>query len=119
MNPADLFITLLHASTVAHCLHLQTKSYAQHMALGSLYEGIPSLVDGLIEAWQGKNKVIEEYPTKSINVQLKDPVAFCEWMVQYIATNRKAIGSDSELQNIMDEIVELFDSTLYKLKNLS
>ena len=40
-------------------------------------------------------------------------------MRRYIDDNRAGMVPDSELQNILDEIVALMDSTLYKLQFLS
>jgi hypothetical protein len=39
-------------------------------------------------------------------------------MQDYVATKRKKLPQDSELQNIVDEIADLINSTVYKLKYL-
>jgi len=114
----DFFITLLHASTQAHILHLKTKSYAAHKALGGFYEGLPELADGLIEAYQGRHGVVESYPTYSVTPP-DDAVTFVESFRAFIDECRELVGKESELQNIVDEIAALADSTLYKLKHLS
>jgi len=50
MDPVVQFTSTLFASrTQAHIFHLQTTSYAQHIALGEYYGGIVDLVDGLTE----------------------------------------------------------------------
>jgi hypothetical protein len=38
-----------------------------------------------------------------------------ESLKDYVEKNRKAMPKESELQNIIDEIAALIDSTLYKL----
>jgi hypothetical protein len=120
MNPAEFFITLLHAATVAHVLHLQTRSYAQHKALDSFYKELPDLVDNVIEAYQGKNnKIVTDYPAKSVSPQSKNPLEFLQWLSTYVEKNRESVGKDSELQNMVDEIAGLIDSTLYKLRFLA
>lgn len=43
---------------VAHREHLRTQSYAQHMALGSFYEGIIDRADAIAEAYQGRHEII-------------------------------------------------------------
>ena len=50
-NPkaAEFMMVLLHAATIAHIIHLQTNSFAQHMALDELYQALPDLADELIE----------------------------------------------------------------------
>ena len=37
----------------------------------------------------------------------------------YVRSNRSTVASDSELQNLIDEIQQLIDSTLYKLRFLA
>jgi hypothetical protein len=38
---------------------------------------------------------------------------------KYVEYERKKLPQDSELQNIIDEIAQLIDSTIYKLKFLA
>ena len=116
---SNLFMTLLHSATSGHILHLQTRSFAQHMALDGFYKEMPDLVDDLIEAWQGKNgKIVDSYPS-GYEAPKVTPLEFMESLSKYFQENRKYIGGDTELQNISDEIQGLFDSTLYKLRFLS
>ena len=105
-------LTLLHSATNTHILHLQSRSYSEHQALGSFYEEIVELTDSLIEAYQGKNGLVE-YPfeyTKPMSALLE-----LTNLSKYVAVNRAIVGSDSELQNMVDEIASLIDSTIYKL----
>ena len=44
--------TLMQSRNQAHIYHLQTNSFAQHMALQCYYEGIIPLFDGLVESYQ-------------------------------------------------------------------
>ena len=37
--------TLFNARTNAHIAHLQTKSYARHIALGDFYDGVLDIAD--------------------------------------------------------------------------
>ena len=117
-HAADLFTGLLHAATQAHILHFRTKSYAAHKALGGLYEDLPELVDKLVEAYQGLHGVIEDYPTYSV-APTDDAVKFVQACRTHLQQNRASVGKESELQNIVDEIAALLNTTLYKLKNLS
>ena len=112
----DLFATLLNSATTAHILHLQTGSYAQHKALNTLYADLPDLADDLIEAYQGKYGVVKDYPAQSVTTP-SDALGFVQELRAYVAANRYVAlkQSDSELQNITDNIVELLDSTIYKL----
>ena len=114
---ADFVITLLHSATVTHLMHLQTKSYSKHVALGEYYEGIVGLVDAWAEAFQGNHGVIEKYPdTHGIETE---PVAYMDDLCEYVERQRKKLPSDTPLQNIVDEIAQLIDTTQYKLKRFT
>jgi hypothetical protein len=98
---------VLEAAVKAHIMHWMTKSYAQHMALGDLYDGLPDLIDSVVEQYIGKYGVP---PFKD-----EDPVAFAQELSSFIATYRD-FCEDSEIQNDIDAIASLVDSTMYKLK---
>lgn len=117
-NPGGLFADLLHAATAAHMLHLQTRSFSQHMALGSLYESLPGAVDELIESYQGKYGVIRNYPS-GFTTPAGSPLAFVQAQIANLKSKRSQVGDDTELQNLVDEIASLLDSTEYKLRFLA
>lgn len=113
---SEFVITLLHAVTNTHILHLQSRSFSEHMALGDFYEGLDDLTDGFVEAYQGKYGIIEEYPE-----QYSTPTPALQYLVglsDFVKTIRVDLPQDSELQNIVDEIAALIDSTIYKLRFL-
>lgn len=112
-----LMMELMHARTNAHMLHLKTRSYAAHKALGEFYDEIVDLIDSLAEAYQGRYGIIN-YPDVPFK-QEADAILMIKTLRRYIDDNRLGMVPDSELQNILDEIVALMDSTLYKLEFLS
>lgn len=120
-NPAaaELFLVLLHAATVAHILHLQTRSFAEHMALDELYKALPDLTDALIESYQGKYGLVMEYPAKPPMPPTDNCVRFVVGLNKYVDQVRAKVSDDSEIQNQIDEIVTQLNSTTYKLKFLS
>jgi len=113
--------TLLHSATITHFMHLQVTgegSNAKHMALAAYYDGIVDLADGLAEAIQGcEQTIITGYPRMFANVT-GEPLAYLEGLKQYVAVNRESISEESNIQNEIDSIVTLIDSTIYKLKFL-
>ena len=113
---AELISLIFEARTNAHIFHLQSKSYAQHMALGSYYEGLLGLADSIAENYQGRYGIITKYPKVSINKT--DPIKMIEEVRDWIDKNRKDVCKESEIQNIIDELVSLHNITIYKLKNL-
>lgn len=115
---AIFFMTLLHAATTAHILHLQSRSYAQHKALDEFYKELPGMVDELIEVYQGEYGIVTGYPVQSIKVAT-DPLDFMNELDDFIENNRGGVSDETNIQNLIDEIAALVDSTTYKLKFLS
>lgn len=112
------FIGLLFASRdYAHKAHLNTDSFAAHMALNGFYDGIVDLADGLAEAWMGRNlQKIGEIPT--INPPKGEPEKVFKRLLEVVQDTRDFCSDDTVLSNIIDEIEALYSSTIYKLKFL-
>ena len=116
MKAGELLITLLNAATIGHVLHLRSRSYSEHKALQGFYAGLPDLVDGVVEAWQGRNGELVEYPDQMVELsEHDDALVFVMYLKMVLEENRGVLGGASEIQNLVDGIAELIDSTLYKL----
>jgi hypothetical protein len=114
-----LTMCLLHSVTNGHILHLSTNSYSKHKALETFYTEIGDHADDFIEAFQGKYGLLTKYTD---NFELAtDPIEYITYVADEIETLRKAQGfpQDTYLQNILDEMLKLVYSTLYKLKFLN
>lgn len=120
MSCADFIGTLFLARDVTHSVHLNTKSYAKHVALNEFYDAIVDLADKFAEAYQGRHGLIGPISLMSAKKNsdvidfLKDSLADIEEM-RYKVCDK----SDTALQNIIDEIVGQYLSTLYKLRFLA
>ncbi len=112
----EFILTLLHAASNAHILHLQSKSYSEHMALGTFYEELPSLVDSLAEAIQGDQELIIKY-TYDYYQPAETALEELQSLKQYVEENRH-FSEKTNIQNEIDAIATLIDSTIYKLKFL-
>ena len=110
-------LALLNSATCAHLQHWQTKNYATHKALKKYYETIPDLIDRLVESYMGRYGAVGEFE-EEFEID-KDPTKYFKALQKYVDANRKHIPDDSELQNTIDEILDLINSTLYKLQQLS
>ena len=111
---------LLHSRTQTHVFHLQTTSYAEHVALGAYYDSIVGLVDGLVESYQGKYGMVQGYQGYNI-IQYSGKagvIGYLKALLTIIGTTRTSI-EDSYIQNQIDTIEELIQSTLYKLRFLN
>lgn len=115
----DMVSILLHSQTQVHIFHLQTKSYAEHKALQGYYEGIDTLVDGLIESYQGKYDIITQYNSvKNEDYKSNEQVIkYFKALDTMIDKNRKEV-KESFIQNQIDTVQELINSTVYKLRFL-
>jgi hypothetical protein len=114
----DLTMCLLNSVTTAHILHLSTKSYSQHFALGKFYNEIGELVDAFVEAFQGKYGVLTKYPTTCDLMPTADPLVYMDYLKTEVATLRvmQKFPQDSELQNEVDNIANLINSTIFLLR---
>lgn len=120
MSCADFVGTLFLARDVAHSVHLNTRSFAKHTALNEFYDAIVDLADKFAEAYQGRHGMIgpitlmSAKKTGNILEFLQDSLDDIEKM-RYEVCDK----ADTALQNIIDEIVGQYLSTLYKLKFLA
>ena len=118
----ELIGLLFLSRDLAHRAHLKVSgagSFAAHTALGTFYDEVIDLADRLAEAYQGRKGIIKDIPLVEHDGE-EDIVVVLEQHMKFIEDNRyDAIPkTDTPLQNIVDEVVGLYLSTLYKLKNL-
>jgi hypothetical protein len=120
MKAADFVGLLFLGRDVSHSVHLNTRSYAKHVALQGFYEGIIDLADSFAEAYQGKYGLIGGITLQSAK-KTANIVEFLQDQLDEIEANRyKVVDKDcTALHNIIDEIVGLYLSTLYKLRFLA
>lgn len=117
-----LFSKLFESKELSRVYHLQVRgeegSYAAHIALGLYYEAIATLVDDLVEIYQGQYDIVEGYTPIQSDTSGKTPVEYFTELAEYIKSVRFTLLSqeDTHLQNIVDEIMALIYKTLYRLK---
>jgi hypothetical protein len=115
----EMVCNILHSRNQAHVFHLQTQSFAEHKALNDYYDGVVGLFDGIIESYQGKYGIIKNFKTFKIEQykNCKKTISYFERLLEIIEENRDSV-EDSYLQNQIDTVQELINSTIYKLKFL-
>lgn len=120
MKMSDFIGLMFLARDVTHSVHLNTRSYAKHKALQEFYEGIVDLADGLAEVYQGRHGLIGPISLHSAK-KSSNVVEFLQEQLAAIEKARYEVidQSDTPLQNLVDGIVELYLSTLYKLRFLA
>jgi len=111
-----VFIGMLFlARDVTHSVHLNTRSYSKHKALRHFYDDIIDLADGFAEAYQGRHGLIG--PISLVSAKKTTNVTeFLQGQLEEIEKCRYEMvdKTDTPLQNLIDGIVELYLSTLYK-----
>jgi len=113
-----------HSRTQAHVFHLRVKgpgAYAAHKALQDYYDGIVDLIDGLVESYQGKYGLIEFKNVSNIdnNAEADNIISYFKNLCIFLEKERQDEKlKDSWIQNQIDNVCELLNSTLYKLTNL-
>jgi hypothetical protein len=115
------FISTLFASrTQAHIFHLQTDSFAEHSALNAYYDEIVGITDGLVESYQGKYGIISGYGNIALQEfqNCEGVIMYFETLCMYVEKSRQILPQDTYIQNQIDEVVALINSTIYKLRFL-
>mgnify|MGYP007049642294 FL=1 len=120
MNAADFVGLLFLARDVTHSVHLNTRSYSKHVALNIFYDRIIGAADDFAEAYQGRHGLIGPITLHSAK-KTNNVIEFLEDSLKQIEDCRYEIcdKSDSSLQQLIDNIVELYLTTLYKLRFLA
>lgn len=112
---SEFVLMLMHAVTNTHLLHIRASSYAEHVALGDFYPALEELVDELAESSQGligeKLQFSPDYYAPMDN-GLDELTSLSD----YVKSVRQDVLQDSEIQNQIDEIQSLINSTINKLK---
>ena len=120
MKPADFVGILFLARDVAHSVHLNTRSYAKHKALQKFYENVIDVADDFAEAYQGRHGLIGPISLMSAK-KTTNIIEFLESQLAEIEAARYDVcdKDDSPMQILIDNIVDLYLSTLYKLRFLA
>ena len=120
MNASQLVGLLFLGRNVAHSVHLNTRSYSKHVALNTFYDEVVDAADKFAEAYQGRHGLIGPIAIPAAK-KTTNIIDFLQSQVDEIEKGRYDVcdKTDTPIQNIIDEIVGLYLSTLYKLRFLA
>ena len=120
MKAADFVGMLFLARDVAHSVHLNTRSYSKHVALQAFYDSIIDHADAFAEAYQGRHGLMGPITLHSAK-KTANIIEFLQSSLDEVEAARYEVcdKSDSSLQQLIDNIVELYLTTLYKLRILA
>lgn len=117
------FIAVLFlARDLAHRAHLRTTGKGSgwmHDTLGEFYPAVIELADELTETYQGCKLTLIDIPLldNEFPGEIKESM---QAQLKWLKANRyKAVEKDeTHLHNIIDEIITLYDRTIFKLHYL-
>lgn len=120
MKAADFVGMLFLARDVTHSVHLNTRSYSKHVALNIFYDRIVGAADDFAEAYQGRHGMIGPISLMSAK-KTTNVIEFLQEQLDEIEKCRYEVvdKTDTSLQQLIDNIVEIYLRTLYKLKYLA
>ena len=109
---------LLLAVDAIHRVHLMTTgpgSFAAHEALGDTYGALEDGLDDLAESYMGCQGVGLEFK----GVDVSSYAAEVRKIYDYVESNRAMMGTESHIQNKVDEILDGLSRSLFKLDRLA
>jgi hypothetical protein len=112
----EFVMRCFQARTDTHVAHLLTDSYATHKALNKFYDAIIDLADSFAEAAQGRLGMLDYVEVPSCGCYGK-PDKIVRDLRDWVEDACGDIEAE-DLKNIAAEVVELCNSTLYKLRFL-
>ena len=120
MKACDFVGLLFLARDVTHSVHLNTRSFSKHEALNIFYNRIIGAADDFAEAYQGRHGLMGPITLHSAK-KTANIIEFLEDSLKEIEDCRYEVvdKSDSSLQQLIDNIIEIYLRTLYKLRFLA
>jgi hypothetical protein len=114
-----LISEFLEAVTSVHKAHLKITgpgSYAAHTAMGAFYDEVGDLVDGIAESYQGLTESLLDIPQiqPTVCTSAGDCVNYLNSLYEKVH-NAQASCPYSEINNDLDNVKSLINSTKYKL----
>ena len=112
MNSTNAFFALLYEMIIRSLhFHHETTSYAEHKALGEFYSSWIELSDKYIETYQGKYGRVE----LNTVVALNSYVNFEALRAELYVVQKQIDRTDTDLLNIIADMIELTNHTIYLL----
>lgn len=108
---------LIEIQTQLKFYHWQTTSYARHQAYGATYDALSPLIDNFVEILMGKYGRVPALPMKVYNRNEKDCLTFIDETVATLLNLSNTFNStdDTDLLNLRDEMLSLFNKLKYLL----
>lgn len=114
-----LIADFLESVTAVHKAHLKITgdgSFAAHTAMGTFYDEIGDLIDSIAESYQGLTEKLLEIGTGEVKTfsTAKDCVKYLNDLYGKVSAAQE-VCTYSEINNDLDNVKTLINSTKYKL----
>ena len=115
METKEIITTLMYTGLQVHIFHLQTTSYAEHMALGSLYDAIQDATDTFAEALIGNEN--GKRPSLKTQFELSDYAegTAAQFVEQFVDWLNKIGNLPTDVLNMRDDLLAKAHKTRYLL----
>ena len=114
----DIIEFSLNLLNQVRVFHWMTTSYAQHKALGDLYEALSDNVDTLVETYIG-NKDRQQMITFQIQTSANSDLTHLSMFLKQAYNDLKVFRGQiktTEIQNVIDELSTNINQAVYLLK---
>ena len=113
----ELVTRVFALRNATHLAHWSSKSFSEHKALGKFYDGLIDKIDGIVEAYQGWFGLIGEvrpsvFPKGDITAKIREELTWIN------AHRSKIAKGNTMIENLVDDLMQLYSTTHYKLVNL-
>jgi len=105
---------MFHIRDIAHVLHLKSHSYAEHKALNGFYDSILNFTDSVAEMMQAGELLDIRIPATVVD---KTPVDYISTFRNEVQDFKDDCNCD-DVKAVLDEVIGLCNTTIYKLKFL-
>ena len=115
METKELITTLMYTGLQVHIFHLQTTSYAEHMALGDLYDAVQDATDVWAEALIGSEN--GKRPSLKTQFDLSDYAegTAAQFVEQFVDWLNKIGDLPTDVLNMRDDLLAKAHKTRYLL----
>lgn len=107
--------TLIHASAQAWVLHVQTSSYAEHIALAELYGTLDAARDKFMERYGSRNESLAGNMAPLKDYGDETPASLVAFLLEFFKDVREESEIPAEFANEVDDLMGSLRQTAYML----
>ena len=98
--------------------HLKSTKHDEHIILNDFYDDMLDAVDELTEAYMAQNGKVEGYVNLFKDTKKLPAYDYVKTIYDFTKENRDLVGDETEIQGLVDDILTVCDTAMYKLKEL-